>query len=455
MRRISLILLTLCSFQVCSQPVSFEQYQVPGLDKRQIKHADIVPYIDKTKQYKEVEVSQVGESAQGRGIYQFKVGKGKTKILMWSQMHGDEPTATGAVFDLLNMIHQRPQWLASWQDEISLYLVPMINPDGAELSQRYNIQDIDINRDARRLQTPEGRVLMSLAKSIKPDFGFNLHDQNAYYGAGNSGNTATISLLAPAFNAAKEVNDSRRRAMQLIGVLKQVGDEIIPGHMGRYDDTFAPRAFGDNFSKMGISTILIESGAYPNDPNRQVARKTNLAMLHAAISSIADQSYLQQTTDAYLSIPFNNSNAFKDVIVSNLTVNTGAQSYLLDIGMRLNRSLATGRIDEVGDLSTFDAFSRVDATGWKYQACKSYPLSGDKTLQLTKARYIELLKQGYCQFSGERDSIKNQSGYPIVFSLKMQAERPLRGMPAALMMVKQDERRVLINSELIDLPRGE
>ena len=40
---------------------------------------------------------------------------------------------------------------------LTLYVVPMLNPDGAERFQRRNAQSIDINRDALRLQTPEGQ----------------------------------------------------------------------------------------------------------------------------------------------------------------------------------------------------------------------------------------------------------------------------------------------------------
>lgn len=35
---------------------------------------------------------------------------------------------------------------------------------------------VDINRDARRLATPEGRALKSLHDRLKQEFGFNLHD---------------------------------------------------------------------------------------------------------------------------------------------------------------------------------------------------------------------------------------------------------------------------------------
>ena len=54
----------------------------------------------------------------------------------------------------------------------------MLNPDGAERFQRRNAQSIDINRDALRLQTPEGRALKTLRDGLNPRIGFNLHNQS-------------------------------------------------------------------------------------------------------------------------------------------------------------------------------------------------------------------------------------------------------------------------------------
>ena len=45
-------------------------------------------------------MEQIGESVEGRSINHVQVGSGSTRILLWSQMHGDEPTATSALFDL-------------------------------------------------------------------------------------------------------------------------------------------------------------------------------------------------------------------------------------------------------------------------------------------------------------------------------------------------------------------
>ena len=84
----------------------------------------------------------------------------------------------------------------------------MLNPDGAEAVKRFNAQGIDINRDARRLSTPEGRALRKAVETIKPEFGFNLHNQHARTSVGRPPKPAAVSVLAP----APDPSGKKRRA---------------------------------------------------------------------------------------------------------------------------------------------------------------------------------------------------------------------------------------------------
>lgn len=415
---------------------------LPGLDKQQIRLADIEPLIRRIQNSDVITTKQVGTSYEGRPVYRFSVGHGDTVVFMWSQMHGDESTATPALFDLMQKIETDTTWRKHWANKITLHMLPMVNPDGAELAQRYNVQGIDVNRDARAQQTPEGRLLMQQGRELQPDFGFNLHDQSRYYEVGNTGKPATISLLAPAFNHAKDINAQRRRAMQLIGDLKAVGDQMIPGHMGRYNDTFAPRAFGDNFAAMGISTILIESGAFPNDPNRQKARSVNVAMLIKAIDSIASKAYAQQTLEPYNSIPMNNSNSFKDVILEQVLVRDSGHEYRIDIGInRSSDARQNGYIREVGDLSVFPAFNRYDTGAYVYQAGKAYALPNDgEGLQLSHHEYLNLVKQGYTHFVGDKAKLNVRTHLPVLVNPRdIPGSRPQQRQNATFLLHKQGE----------------
>ena len=147
-------------------------------------------------------MEEVGRSSEGRELFLVSVGSGSEKILLWSQMHGDEPTATSSLLDIIDFIGKRSQepWVSDVLEKYTLLMIPMLNPDGAERFQRRNAQDIDINRDARDLVTPEGQTLKAVRDRYEPFLGFNLHNQGTMTTVGDTGKVATIALLAVAMD---------------------------------------------------------------------------------------------------------------------------------------------------------------------------------------------------------------------------------------------------------------
>ena len=149
---------------------------------------------------------RVGESAEGRPLRMVSFGEGEVGVLAWSQMHGDESTASMALADIFSFLARHPEHalVRALSRRLRLRFVPMLNPDGAARFQRHNAAGVDVNRDARRLATPEGRALKSVHDRIRPAFGFNLHDQSPRFRVGDSDRMAAIALLAPAHNAERE-----------------------------------------------------------------------------------------------------------------------------------------------------------------------------------------------------------------------------------------------------------
>lgn len=351
-----------------------DQFVEPTLTHRRFKHNDLLPLIDSLRDKDLFAVSQVGQSVEERAIYQIKAGTGPAGVLLWSQMHGDEATATMALFDIFNFLQGRDDGFDELRQTIlsktTLYFVPMLNPDGAERFQRRNAYDIDLNRDALRLQSPEAVLLKSLQQTIKPLVGFNLHDQNPRYTVGKTGQQATLSFLATAYDKNRSINDVRKRSMQLIAGMNRVLQPFIPGHIGRYDDEFEPRAFGDNIQKWGTTLILIESGGYPNDPEKMYIRKLNFVAILTALKAIADESYSQESLDDYQAIPENGRPMF-DLLIRNARVSYQGRPAIMDIGIdRHEVNTAAARtfvyhsvIEDVGDLSTFHGLTEIDATG--------------------------------------------------------------------------------------------
>ena len=119
----------------------------------------------------------VGQSVLGKPIYQLVLGSGKTKIFMWSQMHGNESTTTKALFDFINFLQANTKESEAILNAFTFCLLPMLNPDGAQLYTRENANGIDLNRDAQDLSQPESKVLRQVFENFQPDFCYNLHDQ--------------------------------------------------------------------------------------------------------------------------------------------------------------------------------------------------------------------------------------------------------------------------------------
>ncbi len=61
--------------------------------------------------------------------------------------------------------------------------------------------------------------------------------------------------------------------MKMIVRMNRLLQLFIPGQVARYADDHEPRAFGDNVQKWGTTLILIESGGYQGDPEKQYIRQ--------------------------------------------------------------------------------------------------------------------------------------------------------------------------------------
>ena len=247
----------------------------------------------------------IGESALGKPIYKLQFGAGKIKILMWSQMHGNEGTTTKALFDFINFLHSNTKESKYILDNFTFCMLPMINPDGAKLYTRENANEIDLNRDAQNLSQPESVVLRKEFEAFQPNYCYNLHDQRTIYGVGEAGNSATISFLAPAFNQNRDVNEVRIKAMNVIVAMNKTLQQLIPNQVGRFDDSFNLNCVGDTFQYLNAPTILFEAGHFAGDYEREITRKYIFIALLSGAMFLYENDIVLNEIDNYLKIPQN------------------------------------------------------------------------------------------------------------------------------------------------------
>ncbi len=343
-----------------------------------VRHADVQARLRTVEQAApDLFRSEVaGVSVEGRAITHIWFGRGPQHVLLWSQMHGDEPTATAALFDVFDYVarHRSEPAVARMLDALTLHVVPMLNPDGAERFQRRNAQGLDINRDALRLQTPEGRLLKSLRDRLNPMVGFNLHNQSWRTSAGRTRQPASISLLSVAFDEARTESPGRLLTKQVCAVIRDAIEPFAPGRIARYDDEFEVRAFGDNLTKWGTDVVLIETGPWPSaEPDPYLVR-LNFVAIMSALDALASGRVRQADKARYESLPINETDLYYLLLrQAAIVAGTGVTPFVADIGIVANRVVRevegvrgtqlVARIDDLGDLSPFGALEDVDASG--------------------------------------------------------------------------------------------
>ncbi len=317
----------------------YSKFKETTLTGRYITTDHIMPLLKNLED--KFELNIIGQSSLKESIYSIQLGSGKTKILMWSQMHGNESTTTKAVFDLLNAFYNSNEdsFLNDILNSCRLYIIPILNPDGAKAYTRVNANEIDLNRDAKDLTEVESKLLRKVFDEFKPDFCFNLHDQRSIFSAGNAEFPATLSFLTPSMDPERSITPSREISMKVIAAISKDLYEIIPNRIGRYDDGYNPNCTGDTFQSLEVPTILFEAGHNDFDYQREKTREYVFAALLSGLFAISSKSYQLHSISEYFNIP-QNEKLFYDVILRNAIVNNEN----VDVAIQYQEILKDGKI---------------------------------------------------------------------------------------------------------------
>jgi hypothetical protein len=311
-------------------------------------------------------ISVIGYSEEKRPIYSLKFGNGPSKILLWSQMHGNESTTTKALFDCFNLFETNNEIPNQILEACTLVVIPILNPDGAERYTRLNANAIDLNRDAQDLSQSESRVLKGMFDSFKPDYCFNLHGQRTIFGAGTSGVSATLSFLSPSQDENRSITSNRKSAMALITSINELLQSEVPYGIGRYDDGYNLNCVGDTFQNYGVPTLLYEAGHYPEDYKREEVRRLIFIAIIKGLSEISngidDTRY-----ENYFEIP-ENTKSFYDIIIRNAKISDNNDK-LFDVAIQYKEVLKTKKIElvpfveKISKLDDFFGHKEIDVKG--------------------------------------------------------------------------------------------
>ncbi|HRL70377.1 MAG TPA: M14 family metallopeptidase [Flavobacterium sp.] len=334
----------------------FNQYKEETIQGRYITLDSIGPLLQKLNTNDQLKI--IGKSVLGKPIYSYEIGEGKTKIFLWSQMHGNESTTTKALFDFLNVLHSGSELAQQLLNAFTFCSIPMLNPDGATLYTRVNANKVDLNRDSQELTQPESKLLRAIFESFKPDYCFNLHDQRTIFGVSTTGKPATLSFLAPSYNEEREINESRLQAINLIASINEVLQEYLPNQIGRFDDSFNINCIGDMFQYLGVPTLLFEAGHFADDYEREKTRKYVFMALIASFKTLSENVIVSNGIDIYLNIPQNKA-VFYDFIYKNIKINYDGIEKITNFAAQYKEELIENQIcfnayiSEIGNLDGY------------------------------------------------------------------------------------------------------
>ena len=308
----------------------------------------------------------IGWSVLGKPIYKVEIGTGKTKILIWSQMHGNESTTTKALFDFMNLLHSDCVLSKKLLQEVTFCILPMLNPDGAKVYTRENANGVDLNRDAQNLSQPESIVLRKTFDAFQPNYCYNLHDQRTIYGVGQTANPATVSFLAPASNENRDVNEARLKSMNVIVAMNTTLQQFIPNQVGRFDDSFNINCVGDTFQYLNVPTILFEAGHYPKDYEREITRKYIFIALLSGMQFFIENDIVLNKNEDYLKIP-QNKIIFYDFVYKNVKINYDNKEKIINFAAQYKEVLNNevihfeAKIVQIDDLENYFGHEHYDA----------------------------------------------------------------------------------------------
>lgn len=349
----------------------YEKLKEDTVTQRRISRDVWKKLIQKWKESPYLEVTTIGESYLGDPIHEVKWGKGPIKIIAWSQMHGDEATATMALCDIYTILSKEKEIATKiWEilhHNITLFTIPQLNKDGAKLWQRETALGIDMNRDARTQHSPEAKLLSNWADQIKPDYAFNLHDQNRLYAAGKTPFQTQIALLATAADENSSWTSSRTRAAKLANHLTKKLKPYLKENLAKWSDEYEPRAFGDTFQARGYGLLLFEAGGMQWDLEKQYLRKITGCMILDSLYQIATKNIENETLEEYHSLP-TNEKCLADIKITQAPI-TADGTIRSDLLFNIKETAIgetdikyTWILEDIGDMSHYHSLTEINGS---------------------------------------------------------------------------------------------
>lgn len=209
-----------------------------------------------------------GSSVHGRKLWRVTLGSGPKRIFYLCRQHGHEPSPTEGALAFINVLVKADDGtpVADALQAVTIYVIPMANPDGAETFRRHNAHDVDLNRDWIKRTQPETRALYREISRLRPALMTDQHElypddtRPDFTEVVGPGSGASPSVIAVCTDAQTTVAG----AMRAEG-FSTVSHTVTDTHAARLAHRFSSIV-------LGVPTVLFETNRLTGT-GRTVARR--------------------------------------------------------------------------------------------------------------------------------------------------------------------------------------
>ena len=227
-----------------------EPSQNPGgpclQDNQNVSRSSVAGYADVQRELDRIErtstglvdVGVAGTSGEGRDLYYAAVGDGPETFWLQARIHGNELHSTEAALQILDKLASGAQWAENIRESLTVVVIPMYNPDGAEANIRQSTTPTrtDLNRDWENFAQPESGHMWRLWRELAPTYALDLHHLSEAPPVEGTHDLNQFQIGARSIDPARMTAEQWRlnRAMAMVSV--DALDDFGPVNVAKYPD---------------------------------------------------------------------------------------------------------------------------------------------------------------------------------------------------------------------------
>ncbi len=206
------------------------------------------------------------------------------RLLILCRQHGDEPASTEALLGLIQSVaDSKDPALRADLRHVTLYVVPMVNPDGAEQGTRRNAVHADLNRDWGPFRQPETRAMAHLLALLRPALVVDAHN----WDSGDEYNADCLEIRRADHSPLGEAELALQQ--QSVQSLASAGYSVQSFAYGPDND---PRLAHRYCTSLGLPSLLVEThaGTPQNTADYLKRQRMYVALAHFLVHRYAQAS---------------------------------------------------------------------------------------------------------------------------------------------------------------------